>query len=295
MSSSLATLAPLASSSLHCQGPTVMPDGSSTGEREHTPARDGLQSFLSRLLGWENAPAVDRALRSIERTMAQRAQLVLWGDGDLVPIAHALHRRMLGSDRPFIVGDPRRGDTPASARSPANYASGVAAFGAAVEGSLCVRSKRPPRDFASVMELLQCPSARVRLVVCADRHERNDVLLAVSAPIQVPSLGTRARDLPRIVEEYAADAIMALASPVSFTSRDRDWVAARCASSLHEIETATMRLIALRQAGNILQAAKLLGMSHSSLSQWFASRRPARFALVRSSPPAPRNNRRSRR
>lgn len=137
--------------------------------------------------------------------MAHRTPLVLCGDGDLVPVAHALHHRTLGAGRPFIVGDPRRGTAPASARAPASYASGVAAFEAAAEGALCIRSRWPPRDFASVMDLLQDPRARVQLVVCAgryERYERNDVLLAMSDPIQVPSLGTRKTELPRIVNEH---------------------------------------------------------------------------------------------
>jgi hypothetical protein len=130
-------------------------------------------------------------------------------------------------------------------------------------------------------DLLRDPRARVQLVVCADGYERHDVLLAISDPIQVPSLGTRKPELPRIIDEYAADALVALSSSVSFTPRDRDWVVARCASSLHEIETATMRLIALRQAGSILAAAELLGISYSSLREWFARRRPQRPARGR--------------
>lgn len=66
---------------------------------------------------------------------------------------------------------------------------------------------------------------------------------------------------------------MALSSTVSLTTVDRDLICARCASSLHAIETATMRIIALRKVGNILNAAKLLGMSHGALGEWFARRR----------------------
>ena len=232
-----------------------------------------LRGFLSRLLGWNNAPAVDRALRSVELA-AGHVPLVLCGDGDLVSVAHALHRRILGTGRPFVVGDPRRGNTPASVRAPANYVSGVAAFGAATEGTVCVRSKRPPLDFAEMVELLRDPGApHVQLVVCAGRYQRSNVLLAISAPIQVPSLGARARDLPRIVEEYGADACAALSSSAAFTPRDRDWVCERCASSLQEIEAATTRLVALRHAGSAARAAELLGISHGSLSEWFARRR----------------------
>jgi hypothetical protein len=145
---------------------------------------------------------------------------------------------------------------------------------AATGGTLCIRSKRLPRDFASVVDLVRDPSARVQIVICADRRDENDVLLAASAPIQVPSLRARAGELPRIVEEYAEDTISALSATVPFTSTDRDWICARCASSLHAIETATMRLIALRQAGNVAKAAELLGMTHGALGEWLARRRP---------------------
>jgi hypothetical protein len=59
--------------------------------------------------GWSDERAVDLALRSLALALDYRAALVLCGDGDLVPIAWALHRHTLGADRPFIVCDPRRG------------------------------------------------------------------------------------------------------------------------------------------------------------------------------------------
>jgi hypothetical protein len=237
------------------------------------PVGDGLRSFLARLLGWEDVPTVERALRSVELAAAERAPLVLCGDGDLVPIAHALHRRAFGPDQPFVLADPRRGNSPATVRAPVNYRSVMAAFEAATDGSLCVRSRRPPRDFAKVMDLVRAPSARVRLVVCADPYEMSDVLLAVSDPIRLPALETRASELPRIVEEYAEDARAALSSSAPFTQQDREWVVTRCASSLHEIELATLRLIAIRHAGTVARAAELLGMSHAALGEWFARRR----------------------
>src|SRR5690242_5078432 len=101
-----------------------------------------MRAFLARMLGWSNERAVDLALRSLTLALDHRAALVLCGEGDLVPIAWTLHRHTLGADRPFIVCDPRRGTQAASVRSPASRASGVAAFEAAIGGSLCVRSRR---------------------------------------------------------------------------------------------------------------------------------------------------------
>ena len=88
-----------------------------------------LRSYLERILGWRNPDAIDRALRSIHLGVAYQAALVLRGEGDLVPLAVALHhRRALGMAAPFIMSDPRRGNTPASVRSPANYEHCLAAF-----------------------------------------------------------------------------------------------------------------------------------------------------------------------
>lgn len=237
--------------------------------------RDRLRSFLARLLGWGDASAVDRALRSVELAVAQHAPLVLCGDGNLVPVAHALHQRALGPGSPFVLAERR--DRTASSRAPVRYASGVAAFEAATDGTLCVRSKRPPRDFPKVMKLLRGTGARVRLVVCSATRDEHDVLLAIADPIHVPELKTRAAgELPRIVDECAAEAMTTLSWPVSLTPRDRDWVVARCASSLHEIEVATLRMLALRHAGSIARAAELLGMSHAALGEWFSRRRTKR-------------------
>src|ERR1044071_6847029 len=108
---------------------------------------ESLRGYLGRLLGWANTSAIDHALRSIELAREHRAQLVLCGQGDLVPLAYGLHRHALGADAPFIVCDPRRGNTRATVRLPANYADAATAFAAASGGSLCVRRRRPPHDF----------------------------------------------------------------------------------------------------------------------------------------------------
>jgi ActR/RegA family two-component response regulator len=107
------------------------------------------------------------------------------------------------------------------------------------------------------------------------------VLLAVSEPIQVPSLADRASELPGIVKEYGEDARDALSTTAPFTEQDRDWVITRGVSSLHEIELATLRRVALRHAGNVNRAAELLGMSHAALGEWFAKRRTKRGSARR--------------
>lgn len=234
-----------------------------------------LHGFLARILGWgrDRMDTLDHALRSIRMAVTHRTALVLSGDSDLVPIAYALHRHTLGPDRPFVASDPHRRTGKESVRSAANYVSGIAAFEAAAGGSLCVRSSRLPLDFAGVLARLRKPDARVQFVVCTPNRSEGDAFLAV--PIHVPPIKQRAGEVRRIVDEYALDAAAALdAPPTSFTGADREWVLKYGASSLAEIEKATLRLVALRISRNRTRAAERLGMAPVSLSRWISRRNP---------------------
>jgi hypothetical protein len=233
-----------------------------------------LRTFIARILGWasDRAVTVDHALRSLRMAAARRCALVIRGRRDLVPIAHALHRHAFGADRPFVVCDPRRQEAKESVRAAANYESAAAAFEAAADGSLCVWDSRLPRDFPDVLDRFREPEPRVRLIVCSPRRGGANTLLAV--PIEVPPLAGRTRELRRIVEAYGLDALAELGAPrSSFTAADRDWVLAHEARSLADIEKATLRLVALRTAGNVNRAAARLGMAHVSLARWIGRRK----------------------
>ena len=73
-----------------------------------------LHGFCARLLGYsiERAVAVEHAFRTIELVLAHRTSLVILGEFDLVPIAQALHRLMVGTDAPFILSDWRERTRP---------------------------------------------------------------------------------------------------------------------------------------------------------------------------------------
>jgi hypothetical protein len=250
-----------------------MPEEISTNEE------DRLRSFCARILGFsdEHKGDVDQAIRSIELAANHCAALVLLGETDLVPIAHALHRRRLGADRPFIVCDRRRRNLPASIRSPLNHESGVAAFQAARGGSLCVRRERLPRDFSSVVARLRSTDD-VQLIVCSDGRDDAHPFLTLPVPIRVPSLTVRTDELPQIVDEYAVDAIAELrALRAGFTAADRQWVLENAPLTLPEIEKATLRLVAIRTSRNMSGAASRLGMAPVSLSRWIDRRKLPRI------------------
>jgi hypothetical protein len=232
-----------------------------------------LRGVLARLIGWgeERAKEVDLALRAVRMAATRRESLVLCGEGDLVSIAHLLHRHALGESRPFVVCDPRRRTTDSSARAAANYATGMDALAAAAGGTLCVWRNRLPPDFDAVLEAVRGLTSPVQLVVCA--HALQDAELVISSPIMLTPLADRASDLDRVIDEYGAEAVAALGAGATFTPADRDWVRQHEAATLAHVEKATRRLAAIRgNGGSITRAAAQLAMSHAALSEWVARR-----------------------
>lgn len=236
-----------------------------------------LRGYVGRVLGMgpERIDAVDHALRAIRFAAIRGAALVLCGDGELVPIALDLHRRVIGPDKPFVSCDPRRRETDANVRSVQNTTKGMEALKAAKGGSICVWSNRLPRDFNDLTLALRRPGAEVQLIVCA--HTPAEARSFIAAPIVIPSLRGRDRELDRIIDEYAAEALASLGCAGPFTSDDRAWVREHSATSLPEIEKGTRRLVALRHTKTLAAAASMLGMAQGSLQEWVGRRElPAR-------------------
>jgi hypothetical protein len=234
-----------------------------------------LRKFCQRLLGWGPGRllAVDQALRALRLARAHRASLILCGDGDLVPIAYALHRRTFDHAAPFIACDPRRMDMPGDVRSPPNVRRVVEAFARASGGTLCLRARRLPHGVDKVIQRAWEPDSEVQLVVCAS-HTPSALLTGTTA-IQLPPLRLRQMELPRIIAEYTVDAVASLGLRPDreyVTDADHRWITARSAMSLIEIEKATLRIIALAASRTVFQAAARLGMASVSLLRWLGRR-----------------------
>jgi len=250
-----------------------------------------LRAYCARVLGFSNARDVELALGSIRLSVTYRAELVLLGDiaAELVSVARALHRRAVGADRPFIVCNPRRRSKCATVRAPMNYERGVVAFRAARGGSLCLFQERTPDDLPALATLVRDSDAPVQIIVLAEAQYELHPFLLRPAPIRVPPISARSREVPRIIDEYAREATSMLGAREScFTDDDRAWVLARAATTLSEIEKATLRVVALRLSSSVAEAAERLGMSHAALAQWLDRRGWWRRALGRRRAPGER-------
>jgi transcriptional regulator with GAF, ATPase, and Fis domain len=99
-----------------------------------------------------------------------------------------------------------------------------------------------------------------------------DIAVAGVVPVELPPLRVRQAELPRIIDEYAQEALAAFsASRDCLTEADRTWML-RHAHSIVDIEKMTCRTVVVRSSSNIAQAATLLGMASVSLSRWLARR-----------------------
>jgi hypothetical protein len=186
-------------------------------------------------------------------------------------VAQSIHRHALGGDKPFVVSDPARREGSGNVRAAENLETGMAAVQRAQGGSLCVWSKRLPRDFQEVRLALRDPAMRVQLIVCAEvpRHSKPYHV----EPIVIPPLKGRSAEVPRIIAEYADEAVADLGATVRLSSADRDWVLKHSAASVCEIEKGARRLAAIRHAeDNIAAAARVLGMAPVSLARWIGRR-----------------------
>jgi hypothetical protein len=238
-----------------------------------SPRLIALRGFLARLLGWssERAELVDHALRSVRLAVTQRSALVLRGHHDLVPVAQSIHWRALGTDRPFVVCDPRRRRSDATVRSAESYTSCMEALAAAAGGSICVRTRRLPHNFSRLIDAWHAPGSGVQLILVMEPQEQWESYCTM--PVEIPDLSKRGSELDQIIHEYADDAARKLLSKSEFPEVDVAWVRKFASDSLPEIEKATMRLVAWRATSNLSEAANLLGMAHVSLTRWF-NRRP---------------------
>ena len=232
-----------------------------------------LRGLCCRILGWssERARLVDDAMHALHTAAARGGAVALQGDSDLVPVAFALHRRLLGPDRPFVVCDPRRRAGDGSVRVPPNRNTGMLALAAAAGGSICVHSNRLPSDFDALAMSLREHSTKVVLFVCLHNHDR--MMDVLCRPITIPPLAARRPELERLLDECLDEAAQSLGVERPQLSERIQRCVLEDVESLCDLEKAALRLVVLRNTPNVNQAAQRLNMALVSLNRWIARRR----------------------
>ena len=239
-----------------------------------------LRVFCRRLLGSSEARSVqvEDAVDGVLTAVARGMPIALRGASDLVPVAYALHRRILGADRPFVVCDPRRREGEGSVRAPPSRRTVALAVEAAMDGSICLRSRRLPADFDRLRESVRDAAPFPTVFVCLHGDDRVRDLLC--RPLEIPPLAARASESHRLLQEALDEAATALGTGrLRLPHQARQGVLERVAS-FAELEKTALRIVALASARNPSRAAVRLRIAPVSLTRWL-HRRPWLMAVLR--------------
>lgn len=260
--------------------PSEAPSTFLTDGTEGITARDrDLRVFCRRLLGSSEARSVevDDAIDGLISAVARGLPIALRGRSDLVPVAYALHRRIVGADRPFVVCDPRRRRVEGSVRAPPNRRTVALALEAAMDGSICLRSRRLPADFDLLRESRRNAATFPTVFICLHRDDRIRDL--ISRPLEIPPLAAQALESHRLLQEAMDEAATALGAERIRIPRPARQGILEGAASFAELEKTALRVVALAATPNPSQAAERLGMALVSLTRWL-HRRPVLMAVL---------------
>lgn len=231
-----------------------------------------LRTFCHRLYGYSlgTEDLVEEMMDSLLTAARQGTPIALRGSSDLVPVAHALHRRLFGSDAPFVVCDPRRREVDGTVRSAPNRRSGREALAAAVGGSVCIRAHRLPWDFQALAASFRQAGSLAMLFVCLrDSDQLRD---ALCPPVRIPSIAECEPDLDRLLNECFLEAAAELeVRRVRLASRHRQDIL-RDAESVPDLEKTALRIVALASSRTVGYAAAKLNMASISLTRWMRRR-----------------------
>ncbi len=253
--------------------PSEVPLACLTEGTEGNAVRDReLRVFCRRLLGSSEAQSVqvDDAVKGVISAIARRMPIALRGTSDLIPVAYALHRRIVGTDRPFVVCDPRRREVEGSVRAPPNRRTVALALESAMDGSICLRSRRLPTDFDRLRESVRDAAPFPTVFVCLHGDDR--VRDLVCHPLEVPPLAARASEFHGLLQEALDEAATALGTGHLRLPRQAQQGAMKRVASFAELEKTALRIVALATAPNPSQAAVRLGMAPVSLKRWLHHR-----------------------
>lgn len=124
-------------------------------------------------------------------------------------------------------------------------------------------------QFVKLAPAMRQSTLPAQIVVCCPQPHRAEA--QARSAVVLPPLRARSSELDRIIDEYLGDASADLGG--TFLPSDRRWIRRHEARTLARIEFAARRLVALRTAGSISHAARMLGIAYSALWTWAASRR----------------------
>jgi hypothetical protein len=148
---------------------------------------------------------------------------------------------------------------------------------AAMDGSICLRSRRLPADFDRLCESVRDAAPFPTVFVCLHGDDRVRDLLC--RPLEIPPLAARASESHRLLQESLDEAATTLGTGRLRLPRQARQGILEGVVSFADLEKTALRVVALASARNTSQAAVRLGMALVSLTRWL-HRRPWLTAVL---------------
>lgn len=234
-----------------------------------------VRAALARMGGasFELADEREVALQNLRLAVTGKAVFMIWGEGDLLDFAQELHQLALGKQQPIVFCSPggKQRFMPGEGAL-RRVSTGLEALRWARGGTILLDNRRLPEDLRSMLTLLRdARSTAHTLVIVLSKYVRKTEVFTPT-PFVIPPLSARQREIAQIFMECERVAAARLdIEPVKLTGAERRWVQEHC-STLSELQTSILRLIAMRHAGSTSGAARLLGLTTSGLQQWLVAR-----------------------
>lgn len=237
---------------------------------------DRVRRVFQRYLGY-NKPA-QRAVEDAHHAASRLRHLVLLGPpgAGSVAFARSIHKHTMGAPWPLVVTSRLHSDRDAQRQAQsfrADYAEQKRMLRAADHGTLVLSFADLPDDPGLLLDSIQRRVFGTRAIFLGGDGAHLGPLGALASDtvvIRVPALAARRHELKRIVTDTVIEHTGAQgASAAILTAHDYECLLAHDWPRNHdEVAEVVTRLTAIRTHGKIRRAARALGLSPSTLSEW---------------------------
>lgn len=237
---------------------------------------DRVRRVFQRYLGYDE-PA-QRAVEDAQHAASRLRHLVLLGPAGAGAIAFArsIHEHTMGAPWPLVFTPRLRSDRDEqrlAQRFRADHAEQKQTLAAASHGTLVLSFADLPDDPGFLLDSIQRRAFGTRAIFLGGDGAQLGALGTLASHtvvIRVPALDARRHELSRILTDAVTEHAGAQgASTAILTTHDYECLLAHGWPRNHdEVAEVVTRLFAMRTHGKIRRAARALGLSPSTLSDW---------------------------
>lgn len=231
-----------------------------------------LRELLFCIMGWrpEIGTLVDETMQDLRFALLRRDPIVLSGR-HTVALAQQMAAILLGPDRPFAFHSAKLNDSErgGDVRWFPNAKNLDAAIEMAKGGAVGLHGTPLPQELVSTVIQLRTWHERPPVIFICEEGKLDLRIVRMAPPILVPELRERSiEELEYVVSKSLFALSREWGTELDLPEHVRHW-AIENAETVPDLQKCLRRVMALRKAGTLLGASKLLGIATVSLRRWF--------------------------